>query len=90
MRSQTQDEAERVAYQNVLDEAERHMAEGEAMSGGKCWQCDCFREIQSSECLPAGVRRQLDFCGACVANDKSIEIVDRSEWHSAYECWEVH
>ena len=84
---QTQEEAERVAYQNVLAEAERHMAEGEEPSGGKCWECDNFHEIQASDELSPGLARQLDFCGACVA-DGTLTIVDRSEWHSADECWE--
>lgn len=83
---QTQEEAERVAYQNVLAEAERHM-NGESVTGGKCWQCDHFHEIQASDDLPPGLARQLGFCGACVA-DGTLTIVDRSEEHSADECWE--
>ena len=85
---QTQEEAERVAYQNVLSEAERHADElyGEP-SGGKCWQCDNYHEIQASDELPNALARMLNFCGACVVDD-CVTIVDRSEWHSADECWE--
>ena len=82
---QTQEEAERAAYQGVLAEAERHM-EAPEPTGGKCWQCDNFHEVQVSDELPDGLCRQLDFCGACVV-DGSVTIVDRSEWHSADECW---
>ena len=78
-----------VAYENELRRAERHMAEGEPRCGGKCWECDHFHEIQVSDELPQGLRRQLDFCGACVV-DGCVTIVDRSEWHSWDECWEVH
>ena len=84
---QTQEQAEAAAYSCVLGQAERHMAEGEASSGGKCWQCDHFHEAQASDELPAGLARQLSFCGACVV-DGCVTIVDRSEWHSADECWE--
>ena len=85
---QTQEEAEAAAYSCVLGQAERHMEDAPA-TGGKCWQCDHFHEIQASDDLTAGLRRQLEFCGACVA-DGSVVIVDRGEWHSADECWEVH
>lgn len=85
---QTQAEAEAAAYSCVLGQAERHMS-GEPVTGGKCWQCDNYHEIQASDELPAGLRRQLDFCGACVSDD-SVTIVDRSEWHSWDECWEGH
>ena len=84
---QTQEQAERVAYQNVLDEAERHMSAQEPC-GGKCWQCDNYHEIQVSDELPNALARMLDFCGACVADDGCVTIVDRSEWHSVDECWE--
>lgn len=83
---QTQEEAEAAAYSCVLADAERHM-EAPEPTGGKCWQCDNYHEIQASDKLSAGLRRQLDFCGACVA-DGSVTIVDRSEWHSWDECWE--
>lgn len=73
----------------ILAEAERHMADGDPSEGGKCWQCDNYHEIQVSDELPQGLRRQLDFCGACVS-DGSVTIVDRSEWHSWDECWEGH
>lgn len=85
---QTQGQAEAAAYSCVLADAERHM-EGSGPAGGRCWQCDHFHEIQASDELPAGLRRQLDFCGACVS-DGCVTIVDRSEWHSWDECWEVH
>lgn len=74
------------AYDNELRAAERHM-EGRPRSGGKCWECDHFHEIQASDELSPGLARQLDFCGACVA-DGTLTIVDRSEEHSADECWE--
>ena len=74
------------AYDNQLRAAERHM-EGRPRGGGKCWECDHFHEVQASDELPAGLRRQLDFCGACVV-DGCVTIVDRSEEHSADECWE--
>lgn len=83
---QSQAEAEAAAYSCVLAEAERHM-EAPEPTGGRCWQCDHFHEIQASDELPAGLRRQLDFCGACVS-DGCVTIVDRSEEHSADECWE--
>ncbi len=85
-----QSEAEAVAAAEscVLGAAEQHMNGMEAR-GGKCWQCDNYHEIQVSDELSAGLRRQLDFCGACVV-DGSVTIVDRSEEHSADECWEVH
>ena len=76
-----------VAYENELRAAERHMAEGEPRDGGKCWECASFHEVQASDCLPSVVARILAFCGACVSDD-SVTIVDRSEWHSADECWE--
>ena len=85
---QTQEQAEAAAYSCVLGQAERHM-EDAPVAGGKCWQCDHFHEVQASDELTAGLRRQLDFCGACVV-DGSVVIVDRGEWHSEYECWEVH
>ena len=85
---QTQEQAEAAAYSCVLGQAERHMEDATA-DGGMCWQCDHFHEIQASNELTAGLRRQLDFCGACVV-DGSVTIVDRSEWHSWDECWEVH
>ena len=83
-----QSEAEAVAAAEscVLAAAERHM-NGKPVTGGKCWQCDNYHEIQASDELSAGLRRQLDFCGACVS-DGSVTIVDRSEWHSSDECWE--
>lgn len=84
------DEAVALAVEScILADAERHMAELEPREGGKCWQCDRFHEVQASDELSAGLRRQLDFCGACVCDD-CVTIVDRSEWHSADECWEVH
>ena len=83
---QTQEQAEAAAYSCVLGAAERHMEDAQ-VAGGKCWQCDNYHEIQVSDELPQGLRRQLDFCGACVV-DGSVVIVDRSEWHSADECWE--
>ena len=75
-----------VAYENELRAAERHM-EGCPRDGGKCWECDSFHEVQASDALSLGLARQLDFCGACV-RDGCVTIVDRSEWHSADECWE--
>lgn len=86
---QSEAEAVRAAESCVLADAERHMAELEPREGGKCWQCDNYHEIQVSDGLPQGLRRQLDFCGACVV-DGSVTIVDRSEWHSWDECWEGH
>ena len=83
---QSEAEAVRAAESCVLADAERHM-EAPEPTGGKCWQCDNYFEIQVSDELPQGLRRQLDFCGACVV-DGSVTIVDRSEWHSADECWE--
>lgn len=85
---QSEAEAVRAAESCVLADAERHM-EAPEPTGGKCWQCDRFYEIQASDELPQGLRRQLDFCGACVS-DGSVTIVDRSEWHSWDECWEGH
>lgn len=85
---QSEAEAVRAAESCVLADAERHMRTQEPC-GGKCWQCDHFHEIQASDELSAGLCRQLDFCGACVV-DGSVTIVDRSEWHSCEECWEVH
>ena len=75
-----------VAYDNELRRAERHF-NGREREGGKCWECDNFHEVQASDELSPGLARQLDFCGACVSDD-SVTIVDRSEWHSADECWE--
>lgn len=82
-----QSEAEAVAAAEscTLADAERHMR-GPAPTGGKCWQCDHFHEVQASDELPPGLARQLDFCGACVVDD-CVTIVDRSEWHSWDECW---
>lgn len=85
---QSEAEAAANAYGCVLASAEQHMNGMEAC-GGKCWECDNCHEIQVSDELPQGLRRQLDFCGACVV-DGSVTIVDRSEWHSWDECWEVH
>lgn len=74
----------------VLGEAERYMnASDVERTAGKCWECDHFHEIQSSDELPSCISRPLDFCGACLL-DGEITIVDRSECHSADECWEVH
>ena len=84
---QSEAEAVRAAESCVLGAAERHMAEGEEPSGGKCWQCDNYHEIQASDELPNALARMLNFCGACVVDD-CVTIVDRSEWHSADECWE--
>ena len=77
-----------VAYENELRRAERHF-NGREREGGRCWECDHFHEVQASDALSLGMARQLDFCGACVV-DGSVTIVDRSEWHSWDECWEVH
>jgi hypothetical protein len=85
---QSEAEAVRAAESCVLGAAERHMNAQEPC-GGKCWECDHFHEVQASDVLSAGLRRQLAFCGACVV-DGSVTIVDRSEEHSADECWEVH
>ena len=85
---QSEAEVVRAAESCVLADAERHMAAPEP-AGGRCWQCDNYHEIQVSDELPTGLRRQLDFCGACVS-DGSVTIVDRSEWHSWDECWEGH
>lgn len=85
---QSDAEAVRAAESCVMADAERHMEELEPC-GGKCWECDHFHEVQASDGLPDGLRRQLGFCGACVV-DGSVTIVDRSEWHSWEECWEVH
>lgn len=76
-----------VAYENELRAAERHMDGQEPRDGGKCWECGHFHETQASDELSPGLARQLDFCGACVV-DGCVTIVDRSEWHSADECWE--
>lgn len=86
---QSEAEAMRAAESCVLGAAERHMEEiyGEPREGGKCWECASFHEVQASDELPNALARMLDFCGACVADD-SVTIVDRSEWHSADECWE--
>lgn len=75
-----------VAYDNELRAAERHM-EGRPRDGGKCWECASFHKLLASDSLNPGFARQLDFCGACVRED-CVTIVDRSEWHSADECWE--
>lgn len=75
------------AYANELAAAERHFNGEPPRDGGKCWECDSFHEVQASDELPQGLARYLDFCGACVA-DGCVTIVDRSEWHSADECWE--
>lgn len=83
---QSEDEAVHAAESCVLADAERHMA-GLVLRGGRCWECDYFHEVQASDELPAGLRRQLDFCGVCVV-DGSATVVDRSEWHSYGECWE--
>ena len=45
--------------------------------------------MQKSDELPNALARMLDFCGACVV-DGCVTIVDRGEWHSWDECWEVH
>lgn len=82
---QSEAEASANAYGCVLASAERHMNSMEPV-GGKCWQCDYFHEIQKSDELPSALARMLDFCGACVVDD-CVTIVDRSEWHSADECW---
>ena len=76
------------AYANELAAAERHMG-GCPRDGGKCWECDSFHEVQASDELTRGLKAALSFCGACVV-DGCVTIVDRSEWHSADECWEVH
>ena len=83
---QSEAEVVRAAESCVLGAAERHMAELEP-DGGKCWQCDNYHEIQASDELPNALARMLNFCGACVVDD-CVTIVDRSEWHSADECWE--
>ena len=83
---QSEAEAVRAAESCVLGQAERHMNAKEP-SGGKCWQCDNYHEIQASDELPNALARMLNFCGACVVDD-CVTIVDRSEWHSADECWE--
>lgn len=85
---QSEAEAVRAAESCTLADAERHMGARERR-GGKCWECERFREIQASDELPTGLARQLDFCGACVV-DGCVTIVDRGEWHSWEECWEVH
>lgn len=85
---QSEDEAVRAAESCVLADAERHMG-GFERAGGKCWQCDHFHEVQASDELPNALARMLDFCGACVV-DGCVTIVDRGEWHSWEECWEVH
>ena len=86
---QSEAEAVRAAESCVLGAAERHMAAQDSRCGGKCWECDHFHEIQKSDELPNALARMLDFCGACVA-DGCVTIVDRGEWHSEDECWEVH
>lgn len=86
---QSEAEAVRAAESCTLADAERHMEDDEPREGGKCWECDSFHEVQASDELSTGLARQLDFCGACVV-DGSVTIVDRSEWHSLDECWEVH
>ena len=83
---QSEAEAVRAAESCMLRTAERHMGAQERC-GGKCWECERFREIQASDELPGALARMLDFCGACVS-DGCVTIVDRSEWHSADECWE--
>lgn len=85
---QSEADAVRAAESCVLADAERHMAEPEP-DGGRCWQCDNYHEVQVSDKLPNALARMLDFCGACVVDD-CVTIVDRSEWHSADECWEGH
>ena len=85
---QSEAEAAANAYGCVLADAERHMTAQEPC-GGKCWECDHFHEIQKSNELPRALARMLDFCGACVV-DGCVTIVDRGEWHSWEECWEVH
>lgn len=86
---QSEAEAVRAAESCVLADAERHMEEvyGEPREGGKCWECKRFHELLASDSLNPDFARQLGFCGACVA-DGCVTIVDRSEWHSADECWE--
>ena len=82
------DEAVDLAVEGcILAAAERHMAEGEPRDGGKCWECASFHELLASDSITPGFARQLSFCGACV-RDGCVTIVDRSEWHSADECWE--
>ena len=83
---QSEAEAVRAAESCVLADAERHV-DAQECCGGKCWECEHFHEVQASDELPPGLVRQLDFCGACV-HDGCVTIVDRSEWHSADECWE--
>ena len=82
-------EDEATAYDNELRRAERHFNGTEPRCGGRCWECDRFHEVQASDELSPGLARQLDFCGACIVDGRVI-IVDRSEEHSADECWEVH
>ena len=86
---QSEAESVRAAESCVLGAAERHMCAQDSRCGGKCWECDNYHEIQASDELSPGLARQLDFCGACVV-DGCVTIVDRSEWHSEDECWEVH
>ena len=83
---QSEAEAVAVAESCVLGQAERHMNAQEPCFG-KCWECDHFHEVQASDSINPGFARQLGFCGACVV-DGCVTIVDRSEWHSADECWE--
>lgn len=82
---QSEAEAVRAAESCVLGAAERHMAELEPR-GGKCWECSHFHEVDVSDELPNMLRRMLDHCGACDYFG-DFRIVDRSEWHSADECW---
>lgn len=83
------DEAVDLAVEGcVLAAAERHMAECEQRDGGKCWECASFHELLASDSINPGFARQLSFCGACIDADGCVTIVDRSERHSADECWE--
>lgn len=65
MRAQTQDEAERVAYQNVLAEAERHM---NARPPVRCGTCAHFHQFsvddrwEMVDLLPEGTRNRMYVC----------------------------
>ena len=81
---QSQAEAERVAYQNVLAEAERHMEE--APVERRCVNCAYFRELGGTLGLSVEVEHALSFCGSCEW-DGTPFVVDRSNTDDIEECF---
>lgn len=83
---QTDEEVQRICYQNVLDEADRVMSSHPI--GGRCEDCANFRSVKFDAIVPRDLRDEFNSrYGICVESSDEPFPVERDEWHDWEDCW---